>query len=250
MMSTRTRRHARSPKHSVLHSAHAVSAARAAAQDTDEDAVGDHIGVRIIDAHSAIHRFRAELPGYQGWEWQVVVAAAPGADQVTISEVALVPEPHGEALRAPDWVPYSDRLRPGDLKPGDIMPPEPGDERLTEDPEYSATIATDADRPRAHLERQYFLSRAGLKEATARWRTGEFGPNSEYAEKAPLQCTTCAFYIPLGQPVGTNFGVCANEYAADGHVVHATAGCGAHSEGSTGMEPAERVGNPFDDEVF
>ena len=33
------------------------------------------------------------MPGYQGWQWAVVLAAYPGADHATISEVVLVPGP-------------------------------------------------------------------------------------------------------------------------------------------------------------
>ena len=34
----------------------------------------------------------------------------------------------------------------------------------------------------------------------------------------------------MGEPVGDNFGVCTNEYSADGHVVAASYGCGAHAD--------------------
>ncbi|WP_460490735.1 DUF3027 domain-containing protein, partial [Corynebacterium nasicanis] len=103
--------------------------------------------------------------------------------------------------------------RPGDLGPGDIMPPEPGDSRLS----------TDA-------EGRTVLSRQGLEAARQRWATGDYGPTSEFAEKSTLHCRTCAFFVGVGEPLGRNFGACVNEYSADGHVVHATYGCGAHSE--------------------
>ena len=61
------------------------------------------------------------MPGYQGWQWAVVVAAYPGADHATISEVVLVPGP--TALLAPAWVPWEDRVQPGDLGPGDLLAP-------------------------------------------------------------------------------------------------------------------------------
>ncbi len=40
----------------------------------------------------------------------------------------------------------------------------------------------------------------------------------------------CGFYLPLAGSLRAAFGVCGNEYAADGHVVHAEFGCGAHSD--------------------
>jgi hypothetical protein len=40
----------------------------------------------------------------------------------------------------------------------------------------------------------------------------------------------CGFYLPLSGSLGLMFGVCANELAADGHVVTGEYGCGAHSD--------------------
>lgn len=54
------------------------------------EAVGDYLGVSYEDGNAATHRFIAHLPGYQGWQWAVVVASYSGADHATISEVVLV----------------------------------------------------------------------------------------------------------------------------------------------------------------
>lgn len=205
--------------------------------------IGAHLGVMGLGRNVATHRFAADVPGYPGWEWNAVVACATGSNHVTINEVALVPSPEGEALTAPDWVPYSERLRPGDLGPGDLMPPAPDDERLTDDPEAAEAVVVD----KPHL-RKHFLTTTGLNDAKQRWRTGDFGPNSEFAEKAALRCRTCAFYLPLGEPVGENFGVCSNEYSADGIVVHATYGCGAHADTTVGEESSGNPTAAYDDE--
>ena len=77
------------------------------------------------DPTAATHRFLADMPGYQGWQWAVVVAAYPGADHATISEVVLVPGP--TALLAPEWVPWDERVKPGDLGPGDLLAPPADD---------------------------------------------------------------------------------------------------------------------------
>nr|MDT0525246.1 DUF3027 domain-containing protein [Streptomyces sp. DSM 41633] len=62
----------------------AAEQARAALIEfSDEGAVGEYLGVSIEDAASATYRFLADLPGYRGWQWAVVVAAYPGADHVT-----------------------------------------------------------------------------------------------------------------------------------------------------------------------
>ena len=56
------------------------------------------------------------------------MASYPGADHATVSEVVLVPGP--ESLLAPAWVPWDQRVRPGDLSPGDLLAPLTDDLRL------------------------------------------------------------------------------------------------------------------------
>lgn len=86
----------------------AADQARAAVVEfSGPEAVGDYLGVSYEDGNAATHRFIAHLPGYQGWQWAVVVASYSGADHATISEVVLVPGP--TALLAPDWVPWEQR---------------------------------------------------------------------------------------------------------------------------------------------
>ncbi len=189
---------------------HAVDVARAAIEDMDEGPAGDHAGVAITHPGVAVHSFAADLPGYRGWEWHVVLACAPDTEHITVSEVALVPG--AKALRAPEWVPYEERLRPGDLGPRDLLPPTVDDPRLTE--------GDAADRA---------LSDAGLRETASRWRDGDTGPNGEFAEEALLHCGTCAFMVPLTGRLGSEYGACVNEWAFDGDVVHVDHGCGAHS---------------------
>jgi glyoxylate carboligase len=51
------------------------------------------------------------------------------------------------------------------------------------------------------------------------------------ARSAPDRCVSCGFYLPLGGLLAAALGVCANDLSpADGQVVHAEFGCGAHSE--------------------
>ncbi|WP_018297614.1 DUF3027 domain-containing protein [Corynebacterium lubricantis] len=233
----------KSKKSNPLLSSTAVRVARAALVDVAEgEEIGEHIGVTGLAPNVAVHRFHAEVPGYPGWEWNAVIACASGSSHVTVNEVALVPAPSGDALRAPEWIPYSDRLRPGDLGPGDLMAPAPDDERLTED-SFSRDAVTFPGR-----ETKKYLTTTGLEAAKQRWRTGDFGPTSEFAEKAAMQCRSCAFYVPAGQPIGDNFGLCANEFSADGHVVAASYGCGAHSDTHIEEEGAEPIDELYDDE--
>ena len=74
------------------------------------------------------------------------------------------------------------------------------------------------------------MSLEGRVDAAERWHDGDYGPDSEMAKAAPSTCGLCGFYLPLAGSLHASFGVCGNEMAADGHVVDAAYGCGAHSD--------------------
>ncbi|AZA10968.1 DUF3027 domain-containing protein [Corynebacterium gerontici] len=206
----------------------AVAAAREALELLDEGEVGEHIGVKGVSKHAATHRFRAEVEGYSGWEWNAVVAWAPGNSAVTINEVALVQG--GEALKAPEWVPYHERVRPGDLGPGDILPPREDDPRLRE------------------INGEKKLSAKGQKAAMQRLNDSDFGPESLFAQRAQFHCDTCAFYLPLDSSLEVKAGVCVNEFSADGHMVAGDFGCGAHSATPPAQPMHSNEQQAFDDE--
>ncbi|BDT84882.1 DUF3027 domain-containing protein [Nocardia cyriacigeorgica] len=207
--------------------ADAVELARRALLELEPSGVGAHLGVSVEDDNAATHRFEATLTGYRGWQWAVVVAAPPGADHPTVSESALLPGP--DALIAPEFVPWDQRVRPGDLAPGDLLAPPPNDPRLA--PGYTATGDPEIDDVayQVGLGRSQVLSLEGREEAAQRWYT-EFGPDTEMAKAAPGTCGTCGFYLPLAGALRAAFGVCGNAMGADGHVVHTEYGCGAHSD--------------------
>lgn len=207
----------------------AADQARAAVEEfSGPDAVGDYLGVSCEDPTAATHRFLAHLAGYQGWQWAVVVAAYPGAEHATISEVVLIPGP--TALLAPDWVPWERRVRPGDLSPGDLLAPAADDPRLV--PGYTASGDPQVDETAAEvgLGRRWVMSVLGRMEAAERWHTGEYGPDSPMARSTKRVCRDCGFFLPLAGSLGAMFGVCGNELSADGLVVDEQYGCGAHSD--------------------
>jgi hypothetical protein len=207
--------------------ADAVDLARRALLELEPSGVGAHLGVIAEDESAATHRFAATLPGYRGWQWAVVVAAPPGAGYATVSESALLPGP--EALVAPEFVPWEQRVRPGDLAPGDLLAPPAGDPRLV--PGYVATgdPVVDEVAYEIGLGRTKVLSREGREEAAERWYA-EHGPDTEMAKAAPATCGSCGFYLPLAGALRAAFGVCGNVMGADGQVVHVAYGCGAHSD--------------------
>ncbi|MEV0295861.1 DUF3027 domain-containing protein, partial [Nocardia sp. NPDC050710] len=227
--------------------ADAVDVARRALLELEPAAVGAHLGVSAEDENAATHRFEATLPGYRGWQWAVVVAAPPGAEYATVSESALLPGP--DALVAPDFVPWDQRVRPGDLAPGDLLAPPPGDPRLVPGYVASGDPAVDEVALEIGLGRTKVLSREGREEAAERWYA-EFGPDTDMAKAAPSTCGRCGFYLPLAGALRAAFGVCGNAMGADGHVVHIEYGCGAHSD----VEPPTGGGSPlyeaYDDAAY
>lgn len=227
----------------------AVDDARAAIVEfSGEDTVGEYLGASFEDPTAATHRFLADMPGYRGWQWAVVVAAWPGADHATISEVVLVPGP--TALLAPKWVPWQERVQPGDLGPGDLLAPPPDDSRLV--PGHMATGDPQIDDVALEvgLGRRQVLSRWGRMDAAQRWHDGEYGPGSAMARSTRRVCRDCGFYLPLAGSLGTTFGVCANEFSADGHVVDSEYGCGAHSDTPQPAGGGSPLYDPYDDGVL
>ncbi len=134
------------------------------------------------------HLFACERPGYRGWRWSVTVARASRAKHVTVDEIVLIPG--DEAIVAPAWVPYKERVQPGDLSPGDLLPVEDDDPRLV--PTYSfGDDPLDRRRPGAGpgrwprtsvLGRVRTLSVEGRDQAAERWYDGDGGPGAPLAQ--------------------------------------------------------------------
>jgi len=208
--------------------------------------VGDHLGVQAEGERIVTHLFDCTDPAYTGWRWAVTVGRAPRSKVATVSETVLLPGPG--ALLAPDWVPWHDRLRPGDLGVGDLLPAPPDDERLVPlvvlegddavldwfdgdwfdgDPDAGPGEPGELPAP----GRSRVLSAIGRESASERWYDSEHGPRTPLAHAAPAHCVSCGFFVPLSGGLGRVFGACANAYAPDdGRVVSADHGCGAHSE--------------------
>jgi hypothetical protein len=210
------------------------------------DAIGGYLGVEATADRVVTHFFACTDPGYTGWRWAVTVTRAPRSKVVTVDESVLVPG--ADALLAPAWVPWQDRLRPGDVGIGDLLPTSADDERLVPfvvlDGDDAVTDwflprpdSQDADagpRDAADIEvpgRSRALSAYGREDTAARWYDGDHGPHTALSEAAPANCLSCGFFVPLTGSLGRVFGACGNAFAPDdGRVVSADHGCGAHSE--------------------
>ena len=222
----------------------AVDLARAAAEDVAEDpaAVGEHLGATWEADRLVTHRFACGSRGYHGWQWTVTLARVPRGRSATVCEAVLLP---GDgALLARPWVPWAERLRPGDLGVGDVLPFRPDDPRL--EAGWKPSGAPDADDAalvpveELALARERVLAPLGRNETAARWYRGAHGPTSAGALAATAACATCGFLVPVRGTLGQVFGVCANEWSPDdGAVVSLDHGCGAHSQTDADPEPSQ-----------
>ncbi len=228
--------------------------------DVPDADVGEHLGAQAEGERVVTHLFACTRAGYRGWRWSVTVTRVSRAKHVTVDEVVLIPGE--EAIIAPPWVPYKERVQPGDLSPGDLLPVEEDDPRLVpaysfgEDPlspEDKAQIRQVAQE--LGLGRVRTLSIEGRDQAAQRWYDGDGGPMSSLAQSAPATCTTCGFLVRVAGSLSEMFGVCANGSANDdGRVVSFDHGCGAHSEvtlpkRSQPQALPEHVWNTLDDLV-
>ena len=227
----------------------AVDTARAAlVEQVGADIVGDHLAASPEDKGVVTHQFACSASGYPGWVWAVTVAHVEGAPEVTVDEVVMLPG--DDAIIAPPWVPWRDRIQPGDLSPGDLLPTDEDDPRLVptyisgEDFDDSEKVVIDE----IGLGRSRVLSLEGRELAAQRWYDGDQGPEAALAQSAPGRCAGCGFLVRLSGSLSTVFGVCANEFANDdGRVVALNHGCGAHSEAQLRKK---QLPPPLPDHVF
>ena len=194
--------------------------------------VGADVSVEIDDdGRVETYLFEAHLAGYKGWRWCVTIAKVDKKSEPTICDVVVLPGP--DALLAPEWVAYRDRIQPGDVGVGDIVPSSLDDTRLV--PSIHSLIADEElDAMQVFelgLGRARVMSIEGRDQASKRWYESDRGPQSPIAQSAPKPCSSCAFFLPIAGSLRASFGVCANAISPeDARVVSVDHGCGAHSE--------------------
>jgi hypothetical protein len=207
-----------------------VQARQATEGIADAGAVGEHLSTEADGDRTVTHSFSCQAKGYRGWRWAVTLTRVPRARSATVSEVVLLPGQ--DSVLAPDWVPWSDRIAPGDLGVGDALPYRADDPYL--EPGYAQTGVQDEDEQAVWelgLGRARVLSTQGRDAAATRWYLGDRGPTADEAVNAAAGCGGCGFFLPVAGALRQVFGVCANEWSpSDGRVVSVDHGCGAHSE--------------------
>ena len=259
-----TRTKAKEPDQACAEAVDLARATLTGESGVSADAVGEHLGVEAVADRVVTHLFECLNPAYAGWRWAVTVARAPRSKIVTVDENVLLPG--SDALLAPEWVPWQDRLRPGDVGIGDLLPASADDERLIPFVVLEGDDAvTDWFSPRTDTEnlteggpatpselpspgRSRALSSYGRDDTAQRWYDGDHGPRAAVAHAAPAHCLSCGFFLPLSGGLGRLFGACGNAYSPDdGRVVSADHGCGAHSE-AIGAASSAQAATPVIDE--
>lgn len=204
-------------------------ALEAAQQVARKGMVGEHLGAAMVGERLALHRFASLDPGYPGWAWEVSLSRAPRSKVVTVCEADLIPGP--DALLAPPWVPWRDRLEPDDVSRRDVLPYEASDPRLRAGFEQAEDDEGADRRGLDHMGygRPRVLSKEGMDEAARRWYDSERGPVP--GTKPAEMCSNCGFLVKMAGSLGSLFGVCANGWSPDdGSAVSLDHTCGAHSE--------------------
>ncbi|MBO3128688.1 DUF3027 domain-containing protein [Dermatophilus congolensis] len=237
-------------KDTTLSSPRAVEVARGVAAELAEPGTVGDLVESVTEADRLVtHKFECMAKAYRGWRWSVTLGRAPRSRKVTVCEVGLVPG--ADAVLSKEWVPYADRLQPGDLRPGDVLPYREDD--VLVQPGFEATGDEDVDRValwELGLGRPRVLSAEGREAAATRWYEGECGPRSEMARAAKAPCSTCGFFLPVTGALRSVFGVCASPWSpSDGRVVSLDHGCGAHSETDAAPTQAALASEPVVDDL-
>lgn len=90
------------------------------------DEIGEGHRVRADGELLVTHLFPATARGSRGWEWYVTLTRVPGSEEATVCESGMLP---GEdALLAPAWVPWSERVLDSDRDDDPEGEGEPQDE--------------------------------------------------------------------------------------------------------------------------
>ena len=138
-------RRRRAPKQDPLLTEDVATARAAVAEIAEPSQIGPGHRVVAEEDRLAVHLFECTLPGYRGWNWFASLARAPRSRTVTVCEIGLLP---GEdALMAPEWLPWSDRVSPEEKAQEEQARIQDGEESAAGPP--AAIDPADDDAPAA-----------------------------------------------------------------------------------------------------
>ncbi|MEC5192043.1 MULTISPECIES: DUF3027 domain-containing protein [unclassified Arthrobacter] len=100
--------------------ADAVDAARTALEGiAPAEQIGRHLAAKSEGDRLVTHLFESKLAGYGGWQWYAVLTRNSRSKVVTVDELGLLPSE--DSVLAPEWIPWAERVRPGDEQGDDIL---------------------------------------------------------------------------------------------------------------------------------
>ncbi len=71
-----------------------------------------HLAAKSEGDRLVTHLFESKLAGYGGWQWYAVLTRNSRSKVVTVDELGLLPSE--DSILAPEWIPWAERVRPGD----------------------------------------------------------------------------------------------------------------------------------------
>ncbi|MDR7084463.1 hypothetical protein J2X01_003773 [Arthrobacter ginsengisoli] len=124
----------------------AVDVARAALEGiAPAEQIGRHLAAKSEGDRLVTHLFESNLAGYGGWQWYAVLTRNSRSKVVTVDELGLLPSE--DSILAPEWIPWAERVRPGDEQGEDELaeaaPPAPLQDAV--EPDADDDSDTDAD---------------------------------------------------------------------------------------------------------
>ncbi|MDN4612151.1 DUF3027 domain-containing protein [Arthrobacter burdickii] len=137
----------RIPKSDAVLEAAVDRARRGVLEVAPEAQVGRHVSATIEGERLVTHRFEAFVPGYGGWQWYASVARVARSKDVTVCEVGLLPS--AASLLAPEWLPWSERVRPEDSEPDETPSDETPSDETPSDSEPDETPSDEAPSDKA-----------------------------------------------------------------------------------------------------
>ena len=184
--------------------------------------VGEHLGVEAGRRPGRAPLLRLPAPRLRG----LALVGDPGAgragqDRRRSTRSCCCPATSRCCGRA--WVPWADRIQPGDVTAGLLMPHRAGGSaagaglhrrragrrhrsgRGRRDPRRGGRAGA---RPRAGA-----VPGGSRRGRRALARRSDGGPDNEMTKQAPDVCETCGFFVRLEGWLGILFGACANTYS-------------------------------------
>lgn len=126
----------------------AVDVARAAIEGiAPAEQIGQHLAAKSEGDRLVTHLFESKLAGYGGWQWYAVLTRNSRSKVVTVDELGLLPS--DDSILAPEWIPWAERVRPGDEQgedePGETAAAAPREDADEATPDSADDASSDAD---------------------------------------------------------------------------------------------------------